>query len=228
MIRASLLAFFLLATLGAARAEIAMVDSVEWLTADASEVLLGKIVSHRAASRVATGKDRDLTLLTVEVTVAVSTKADDKVSVGERICVALRDAREPELVRLQVGPGELLFFLGATVEATAFEGRECRRWPLRDAGGEPAVFRLDASKGKLLSAMELRALGPRDEILAAVRTTRRRLDALAPARGPAPVPKRYLLQIPARSELETLMATHSVSYLYVPDLLFPTARKPFK
>jgi hypothetical protein len=212
-----LLALALAAGPRGARAEVALADSVEWLGADAARVVVGRIVSFKAADPSAQGKNQGLALATVRV--AETLKG---AGAADALCVGLRHVDERRFESYRKGATDLVFFLGTSIQATSFEGRVCNHWPLRGGDALPAIVPLDAPGTRLLSATTFKVLRQRGEALAATRDALRRLAAAA---GSPPKPaKRAFLEVPIDSEVYKLLYSGSACYLHVPDLIFPKAR----
>jgi len=199
-----------------ARAEIAIGESLEWLTASATRVLTGRIVAQRDVDPRATGKNADLQLLTVQVTGTLRGPAS-----GPKVCVAVRQGGLKDAATLRQQGVELILFLGETVQATSFEGRVCNLWPLRGGDALPAIVRLDQPGKRLLAAGGFKVLGQRAAIVAAVQTAARGLPA--PKAGQAAPPQRFL-EVPPGTEVYRVLYGGSTCYLIVPAALFPQAR----
>ena len=216
---AVLLVVVVAASAGEARAEVNVGDSVEWLSTAAARVVVGKVVSLRAAVPGAEGKNRGLTLLTVQVAETIR-----GAPAAERLCVGVRDVAVPEYEQHRRDGTELLFFLGTSIQATSFEGRVCNHWPLRGGDARPYVVPLARPGTRMLAAGTFKVLKQRAEILALSRDTVRRLTAAA--RNPkAKPPRRFLVEVPPDSEVYKVLYSGSACYLHVPDVLFPTAKE---
>jgi hypothetical protein len=197
-----------------ARAEINVAPSVEWLSAEAARIVVGKIVSLSPARPDAAGKLTALSLATVEVTETLKGRHEPK------LCVGLRHLDPRQLERQRAARVELLLFLGQSVQATSYEKRVCNHWPLRDGAG-PLLVPIGSPGSKLLSAGSFKVLRQRVEILAACKETLRRLAA---RKAPPALPRKHLLEVPFQSEAHKVLYSGSSCYLEVPDLLFPKAR----
>ena len=213
------MALFALTTAGmptSARAEVTTAESIEWLSVDATRVLTGKVTSMEGPGTAATGKDRGLTLLTVQVADSLKNAPP----AGDSLCVAVRGANEAEL-RDQLEHGaELLFFLSRTIQASSYQGRSCDSWPARSLENRPLVISLTKPGKPLLSAVGFRVLKTRNEILDTIRDI---LKNQASQTGNVAA-RRFVLEVPRGTELYKTHSRGSAVYLYVPDTLFPKAR----
>lgn len=214
-----------------ARAEIAIGESVEWLTASAKWVLVGRITSVRDVDPRGQGKNADLQLLAVQVTGVLK----GPLALG-KVCVAVRQSGLKDAQVLRQKRTELVFFLGQTVQATSFEGLTCNLWPLRGGDALPAILPLDSPGKRLLSASSWKVLRRRADVLQAVRDTARRLASTRAGAGAGaaksgstglgvtmPLAKHYL-EVPFSSEVHQVLYGGSACYLIVPQSLFPKAR----
>lgn len=201
---------------GAARAEIAIEDSIEWLCARADRVLVGRVTSLQPATATA-GKSRGLALL------AVQPSATLKGPPAPAVCVGVRDEPSAPLERAAAQGTELLFFLSETVQATSYKGLTCNLWPLRDSNAGAWVVPLASPGRRLLSAASAQVLKERGAILTACQQALVRLPPEQRAVA-APESEHALLEVRPGTPVYEVLYGGSACYLGVPRRLFPAAR----
>ena len=197
--------------------EVAIGESVEWLTAISTRVLVGRVLSVKPIDPAATGKNADLQLLTVAVTDTLR-----GASPGARACVAVRQGGLRDAPVLRQQGTELVLFLQESIQTTSFEGRVCNLWPVRGGDALPAIVPLAAPGKRLLGAARFEVLGTRAAAIAAIRAAAKGLPA--PRAGLAKEPPRHFLEVPPGTPVYQALYGGSAVYLMVPRELFPKAR----
>lgn len=192
------------------RAEVNIVESLEWLMAASARVVTGTVTA--AQPQAPSSEFRTLSVATVKVTATLKGQS------AAHLCVALPNLDPRELERYRAGRTELILFLGSRSGARSFEGRLCDQAPLLGGDARPFVVPLDRPGTTLITATTFAVLKDRQVLLAAAREAARRLAA---SRRP---PQRAFLEVPASSEAFKILYSGSDCFLVVPDVLFPRAR----
>lgn len=243
----------LLLSTGAARAEIAVEDSLEWLCARADRVIVGRVkvvqaagqgrgaegangASDKAGAAKAAGADGAAGAAGKAaaagksdglVLFTVQATATLKGKPQPAYCVGLREQPSAPLKQAADKGAEVLLLLSETVQATSYQGLTCNLWPLRDPNYGPWMVPLDDPGRRLLGAASLQVLRDRGAILGACQQALARLPQEQRAAA-APEGERALLEAPPGTPVYQALYGGSAVYLQVPRRLFPRARATFR
>lgn len=213
----------LIAAPRSSRAEINMSESLELLVTKADWIVAGRITKLSPADPAARGKNSDLTLVIVQPTETV--KAPTREAPRPAVCIGVRGFAAATLAEYQKQGTELLFFLEQTIQATSYEKVLCDLWPIRNQGSsQPYIVSLSNPGKQLLSATTFKVLKDRATILAACKDTMKRFpwpDKRKPDDGPQAV----FLELPFESEAFQALYSGSACFLYVPEGMFPKAKR---
>jgi ribosomal protein S28E/S33 len=189
----------------AARAEIAIGESIDWVIADSDHVCVGKIAR---VEKVA-GKDgKDYEVATVEVSRTLKGKA------RARVTVVLRNYNGPVAAEWKAASSPMLFCLVAPQRARERRLPGKAEWVLRDDGNDHCAVLLGKGKGR--ATCTIRVLTRDFEVLTEPAAILKRVERAVRSAAKAPNAKSHTLPVPSNTAVYRKLWSRSAVLLTVP------------